>query len=278
MKRLFASAIAILAITFVAFSAAPKEPIKVLAIGNSFSVDAMEQELHSVFEGCGDQILIGNLYIGGCSIETHVMNMRGDLPNYSYRRISLEGERTVREGAKLSEAIKDEQWDVVTVQQASHFSGQPETYVLLPELVAWIHENAPQAKIYFHETWAYSPTSSHGGFVNYGRDQMTMFNAILAAVKPAVEDNNLDAVIPSGTAIQNARTTSLGDDLTRDGFHLDYRIGRYIASCTWYEVLTGRSVTRCKYVPKDVKKAEAKLAQKSAHAAVRHPYSISKVR
>ena len=51
-------------------------------------------------------------------------------------------------------------------------------------------------------------------------------------------DVGISTIIPSGTAIQNARTTSLGQDsnaLTRDGLHLTLGVGRYIAAMSWYE-------------------------------------------
>lgn len=57
-----------------------------------------------------------------------------------------------------------------------------------------------------------------------------MYNAIIDCVKSEVlKHNEFVNVIPSGTAIQNARTSSLGDSLDRDGYHLSYDLGRYIA-------------------------------------------------
>lgn len=37
-------------------------------------------------------------------------------------------------------------------------------------------------------------------------------------------------IIPTGTAIQNARTSFVGDHMNRDGYHLDLKIGRYTAA------------------------------------------------
>lgn len=51
---------------------------------------------------------------------------------------------------------------------------------LLPELVAWIRRTAPQAQVIFHQTWAYSQTSTHQEFPNYDSDQITMYYAIQA--------------------------------------------------------------------------------------------------
>ena len=37
--------------------------VKILAIGNSFSADAVEQELYGLFAAEGKDVIIGNLYI-----------------------------------------------------------------------------------------------------------------------------------------------------------------------------------------------------------------------
>jgi len=50
---------------------------------------------------------------------------------------------------------------------------------------------------------------------------MTMYKAIISATKTKILTNsNFTKVIPNGTAIQNMRTSFVGDTLTRDGYHL----------------------------------------------------------
>ena len=49
-------------------------------------------------------------------------------------------------------------------------------------------------------------------------------------------------MIPVGTAIQNARTSWIGDTLTKDTYHLN-NLGRAIAAYTLYTVLTGQELT-----------------------------------
>lgn len=249
--------------------------LKIFAIGNSFSVDALEQEFHAICEAAGKDVIVGNMYIGGCSIERHVGNIADDIADYSYRKIGTDGSRTVTEGATLARMIHDEDWDIITVQQASHDSGMPETYAKLGELVEWIHSQCPDAVIMFHQTWAYAKNSDHWGFARYGNDQKRMYKSIMHTVRTQMRRNGINAVIPSGTAIQNARRTKLGDDLTRDGFHLDYRIGRYIASATWFEAVTGMSVVGNSYVPENATAEEVGIAQRAAHSAIRRPFRVS---
>jgi hypothetical protein len=59
-----------------------------------------------------------------------------------------------------------------------------------------------------------------------------MYNAITQTVQNKILSNSrFDFIIPSGTAIQNARTV-YGDTLNSDGTHLNDR-GRFIAAAMW---------------------------------------------
>ncbi|WP_286847138.1 DUF4886 domain-containing protein [Proteiniphilum sp. UBA5463] len=68
--------------------------IKLLAIGNSFSDDAIEHYLPGLVEANGDTIIIGNMYIAGCSLEKHYNNTVNNSPDYSYRKI-VDGIKTI---------------------------------------------------------------------------------------------------------------------------------------------------------------------------------------
>lgn len=65
MKRLMWAILLLMAVV----SADAARVIKVLAIGNSFSEDAVEQYLYELAAAQGDSLVIGNAYIGGCSID-----------------------------------------------------------------------------------------------------------------------------------------------------------------------------------------------------------------
>lgn len=240
--------------------------LRILAIGNSFSQDAVEQNLYEICAAAGQQVIIGNMYIPGCSIDKHVRCMENDSPSYDYRKIGLDGVKVETGNYRLSQAIEDEPWDVVSVQQSSGYSGQYGSYAKLSVLVSWIREKAPQAKIVFHRTWAYSPESTHKHYAFYDNDQLTMWNAIVDASERACRDCGIETIIPAGDAIQAARSTSLGPDLTRDGYHLDLTIGRYIAAAAWFEALTGKSILRNRYRPEGISKQDLKTARKAVHS------------
>lgn len=255
------------------------DTLKVLAIGNSFSEDAIEQHLSPLVRAEGVKAIICNMYIGGCSIERHVKNLRGDIPDYRYRKFDADGKMTEAWGYTLEKVLAEEEWDYISLQQVSQDSGMPESYALLPELVEFVKARVPEdAVIMFHQTWAYAPGSNHGGFVNYDRDQMKMYEAIVRTVSQEAPKVGIDLIIPSGTAVQNARTSALGPDLTRDGFHLSFTHGRYIAACTWLEAVFGVNPEGNTYCPEGMTAEECRLAQKAAHKAVRKPSKVTRIR
>jgi hypothetical protein len=174
--------------------------------------------------------------IGGCSLERHLNELNSGAYSYTLE-INGKGARL----AALAEEINAYDWDIITLQQVSHYSGMQETYQpFLDELVAFIKENKPNAKLFWHKTWAYDKTSTHSGFANYDNDQMTMYNAILSAVQNKIVTNDrIVKIIPNGTAIQNARTSYIGDNFTRDGYHLAKPLGRFIAGLGAVETLIG---------------------------------------
>ena len=258
---------------------AQQKTVRILAIGNSFSQDAVEQYLHELAEAEGISTIIGNMFIGGCSLERHVKNARDNAPAYAYRKIGTDGKKREKGKMSLEAVLADEDWDYVSLQQASPFSGMYETYeASLPELIEYVKARLPKkTKLMLHQTWAYASTSKHSGFKNYNCNQLTMYQAIADAVKKAAKANKIKIVIPSGTAIQNARTSFIGDHLNRDGYHLDVKIGRYTAACTWFERIFKRNVVGNPYGPEGLDEARKTVAQKAAHAAVKHPYKVTEL-
>ena len=256
---------------------AQQKTVRILAIGNSFSQDAVEQYLHELAEAEGISTIIGNMFIGGCSLERHVKNARDNAPAYAYRKIGTDGKKREKGKMSLEAVLADEDWDYVSLQQASPFSGMYETYeASLPELIEYVKARLPKkTKLMLHQTWAYASTSKHSGFKNYNCNQLTMYQAIADAVKKAAKANKIKIVIPSGTAIQNARTSFIGDHLNRDGYHLDVKIGRYTAACTWFERIFKHNVIGNPYTPEGLDEARKAVAQKAAHAAVKHPYKVT---
>ena len=100
--------------------------LKILAIGNSFSVDAMEY-LYQIAKSAGvEEIVLGDLYIGSCSLETHVSHAKKNDNAYIYYK-NVSGTWTTTRDTCFFTGLKDEEWDIITVQQSSKIAGFTDT-------------------------------------------------------------------------------------------------------------------------------------------------------
>lgn len=259
------------------FSVSAKD-IKILAIGNSFSEDAVEQYLYELALEGGDNLIIGNAYRGGQGLQSHWDVANENRADFEYRKV-VGGVRTNTHSQTLLSCVLDEDWDYITFQQVSQDSGIESTYEpWLTYLLAYVklHVTNSNVKYALHRTWAYSKDSGHGGFSNYGKDQQAMFEAIVSSVNSVFEKHDdISFIIPAGTAIQNARSSFIGDNFCRDGYHLSYGLGRYTAACTWLEIFTGQNPVGKTYKPNGVTELEAKIAQYAAHFAVEKPDKVT---
>lgn len=251
--------------------------LKILAIGNSYSEDAIEQYFYEIAKSHGDSVVVANMYIGGATLERHYNNSINNTAEYQYRKV-IGGVKTNKTATTLSYGIKDEDWDIITLQQSSGYSGIPERYSpFLKNLVIYVKNQAinTNLEVGFHMTWAWSQDYVHGGYAAYNRNQMTMYNAIIDATEKVIFDANIQLVIPVGTAIQNGRTSLLGDTFNRDGSHLNLNYGRYTVALTWYGKIFGKPVLNTPYKPTTVTSFEAKVAQHAAQYAIQTPYAIT---
>lgn len=269
----------LIAFAAMALMASAQDTLRVLCIGNSFSEDAVEHYLVELAADRGLTLVVGNLYIGGCSLERHAANIRDNKHDYRYRRVYVGG-FTTQERTSIAEALADNDWDVVTLQQASHFSGQWSTYEpYLHEITDSVRLHVrPDTKLLWHMTWAYSKDSEHDGFRRYGCNQLAMYDSICACLDRVMRTGYFAGYIPGGHAVQLARQTKIGDTMCRDGFHMQIPYGRYCLACTWLEALTGKNPMLCKYHPEGVTKEQFRITKRVAHQANRQARSESRRR
>ncbi|MGM9645386.1 MAG: DUF4886 domain-containing protein [Eubacteriales bacterium] len=220
--------------------------MKILSIGNSFSQDATNL-LEAV---SGGEIFSRNLYMPGCSLETHAENIEKKPDVYEYQK----GDEIIEKTSGY-DALLREKWDYVTVQQGSAYSGVYETFEpYLTEVINFIKETSPSSKIVFHRTWAYENGSVNEDFPLYLCDSDVMLEKIIEASAIAAANHSLPT-IPVGNAVQRARRLPEFDiahggmPITRDGFHLSLDYGRYLASLVWYGFFTGKNPEDLTFAP-----------------------------
>ena len=264
------------------------KPLKVLMIGNSFSLSCMTY-IHDVAQSTGCNLDICSMYIGGCSMERHVENIASSRPGFAPYAIK----RTVPFGKKkanIPDMLVADDWDVVVIQQASGLSWRPETYHPCGEsLVATIRELAPRAEIVVQETWSYTPWDRR--LAEWGVTADEMYEKLHAAYAAFAGCHGF-RTIPMGMAVQEWRSrlpvryaeNSFGGDVVggrnkppseqfveRDGnwepnsdvFHLN-KDGEYLQALVWTAFLFDVDVTKCTFVPPDVPCEKANLMKSIA--------------
>ena len=208
--------------------------LKILTIGNSFSRDAMAYVYDIAYAAGAKDVYLGDMYIGSCTIEKHLTNAMEDNGAYSYFTNEM-GKWVEHTKHKMSDAIKSQNWDFISIQQNSKNSGLPETYAGLQELVNIIKSQAtnPKVEIVWHMTWACAESYTGSLFANYQMNQEVMYNAIVDTVKKRVFPiEDITRVIPNGTVMQNIRSSYFGDNICRDGLHMSLPHGRILAGIT----------------------------------------------
>lgn len=260
--------------------AEPEKPVtfKILAIGNSYTEDSVEQNLYELFDAAGIKVIIGNLYYPSCNFKDHVEYSRTDLVPYHYRKVK-DGVRKNTDYYSVEMALKDEAWTHIAIHPGVIESGQySDIKDYIPELISFVQNKAVKKDyvLMYHMPWATAADYDNWGFQTYyNSDQMLYYNSIISTTKSVLEDNTIGLLIPTGTAIQNGRTSLIGDKFNRDGFHLNLDHGRYTAACTWFESISGISVVGNTYAPSTVSDEYKAICQQAAHNAVIKPYEVT---
>ena len=212
--------------------------MKILSIGNSFSQDA-QRYLHRLALKEGVQMKTVNLYIGGCPLRTHYLNILDDNAAYDFQ---FNGEST---GLKVSirQAIVSDNWDYITLQQASHESAKPDSYTpYIEELAEYVRVYCPKAKLLIHQTWAYETGSAKlQGQERFATDA-EMFAAVEEAYNKAFQLIEADGLIPAGKAMLTAAQSGI-EKIHRDTYHASLGAGRYLLALCWFKHLTGNDIS-----------------------------------
>ena len=248
--------------------------LKILCIGNSFSVDTTKRT-PEVAAALGMELTIGNLFVPGCPIDRHYEHMLNDTPAYKYY-YNDGGEWAETPDYKISDAIRSDDWDYISIQHGSSGGNsyiRPECYRDFPALVQAVKALAPaHAKIVFNITWPADPWHHHRDLRAHTRSPLSLMNNIIRITRELVEPTpDLYRTIPTGVAIQNARTAGLGS-MTRDGYHLSKDLGRYLAALTFLCTLSGICPTE---VTPDPGFPEQAILIRAAKLAIEQPYTIS---
>ena len=237
--------------------------VSLLMIGNSFSWNAYEY-INQIAQAEGADFVCANLNYGGCSLQQHADFMTNDKAVYGYQRSWGTGLSEY----KASQALKDQDWDYISIQQVSGKAGRPETYQpYMHTVIEYIKKRCPNAEIIWHQTWAYQKTSDHSDFPYFNNDQDYMWQCIESTSKAKAAEEDIRYIVPSGKAFQNARATAIGDNLNTDGYHAN-AMGQYLAGFCFFSTVTGILPSTNSYRPSTISEADCKLLRRAITDAV----------
>ncbi len=268
-----------------------KKPIRILSIGHSFSKDAMQEYLWTLLTEAGyDYVVLGILFTPSCSISEQWDRMQGTAFHDSYAKTNTTtGKWVEQEDKGIASAIKDEDWDIITMQPDPDYGAEIPgwehgDYDHLMDCINWINarKTNKNARLMYHMTWSFASDCRIWCFKPFNYDSVAQYNAFVDSTqKYVIPTGKFSKIIPAGTAIQNARETRLGDvfnmpgnfDPSADGYHLNDR-GDYVAALTWYATITGKSATTA-WCPEKYK-ADFKTMATAVDQAIAQPYKITK--
>lgn len=223
--------------------------MKILLISNSFGVN-LQRYSTEIARANGFELDVYTLYIGGCSLQTHHENIKGNKAAYE---LFVNGETTGK-FISINDALKMDNWDYVSLQQASHESALIDTYYPHFEFVySFVRKECPNAKIMYHKTWAYSPINTfkydevptwEPRFTFKNAEDMNM--AIEYCVNEITSQFHIDLLVDSGTIAYNA-TFAIGDCYDDQGFHMNL-MGQYLIGLNFIRKLFNTKITNV-YVP-----------------------------
>lgn len=226
--------------------------MKLLMIANSFGVN-LQQYAHDIAKVNNFDLDIYVLYIGGCSLETHAQNIKNNEATYEL----FSNGKTTNKFISIKDALLLNQWDYVSLQQASHFSGIEKTYYPYFEIIYnFVKELSPTSEIVFHQTWAYSSTNLHR--FNEVKKQLDNFNftspeemkkSIDFCYKKICTKFDIKIIILSGDIIQKAEKNGL-DVYDEYGFHLN-NVGCYLIGLNLIRKLMNFNIKNI-YVPNEL--------------------------
>ena len=274
------------------------DTLRLLLIGNSFSINAAQYLPQLAKEG-NHPLVIGRAEIGGCSLKKH-----WELSELAEKNPNDPNGKPYK-GKSLHMVLSEGTWEVVTLQQYSLHSGNVETYTpYAKNLYDFIKSIRPDARIVFHQTWAYRSDSKDFTFISENQNAKTsdeMFRKLQESYYTIASELDIK-VMPVGNAFQKVSSSKKWgykpdakfdfsnavypnlpnqDNSLHRGYYWDKdqkmgfdshhanEAGCFLGSLVWYTFLFGESPEKLIFVPKQVSPDFAKYLKKTANSVVK---------
>ena len=259
------------------------------------------------------EVTVGAIISGGKGINWHATQAEQGTKTYYFKTISSDTKTWKTYNSVTSaEALAWTDWDAVSLQTYNPNPATGEESVSYPAqtdekfysleaasefMLDHIANYAPYADVYFYMHWSQtSSTVLNAALASYNR--MAEYLPIVLDYEGTKTGKRFKDLIHVGLSIQNARTTYLAllsynptayadknlnlytdaqIGLQRDGGHVSFNIGRYIAGLTFAEIIIPEEIRAENYVLPDIRITESigklpkeytDIAQSAVFAAV----------
>lgn len=277
--------------------------IRILSIGNSYSQDALGYApflMRSITTGI--ELEIGILYQSGATLQQHYNNIVNQSAVYTYYLYNGGDSWQDLGTYTIQQALQSQSWDIILLQQGSTSAWnwsthQPYLNPLIQKIYDYINYSVKFG-------WMMVQSRPKTSSVEYtDREILQHYAGIAKCAQRVLERTYCDFVIPVGTAVQNARRTSLnslgdyGKLCSSDGGHLQEglpcQLAAYTVCCSLLKLcgfdyrnvygeptLVTSSWTSTKNIPGPngspvgSTSANCEIAQRCVIMAINHPYRV----
>ncbi len=267
--------------------------VKILTVGNEQSVDRA-QYLVPMARELGVEIVLGHLFIQGGYLSSSAGGTTTSNTSFTFYKFSGE-EWTTATGYSLQKALFEEDWNYVLLSQTVGLAGDLETiqgsiaeHYYLSSLGTYIHYNTKvggttkyTTKMLWNMTWAFEDTATYAHFGKYDYSQEKMYNDIVSATQTALANSQVKkyvkGVIPTGTAVQNLRTSYWFDGITRDGSNLSY-MGKILSAMMLLRSVVDvdiNALTFESYEELAFAKPDLEVLKEAVNNAYANPYEVT---
>ena len=221
--------------------------LRILFIGNSFTKDAVEH-LPGMIAAAGlKDITLAHCYYGGRTIPEYYRDRETANNTLYYANPGDSKWSTAAQKASIKKVAESGRWDIVTIQEhtgnylAWSWTDEEKTAISnLVEYVCGTQSSRPKVGYIFSQAYFNMDkiASASKPYISW-TDQAGMYEVIVAQARKVQAESPVDEILATGTMLQNLRSSELDNEmnLTRDGYHMDYGISRYGASCLLFESL-----------------------------------------
>ena len=262
--------------------------LRVLSLGNSFAEDT-SAHLEGMMNAAGldkSKFCYYFTFKSGATLAQYASDYEAGTSyscidkSGSYSTTPRAGTYSMPNSSGSLKKIVSQDWDLILLQQASTDAYEWSSYIpYITRLISYIKRDCPKACIGFMLTWATTYTGT-----THAPSYAQRYEMNVNCAKKVLHEIGIDFIVAPGTAIQNARNTSLEDTdhLLRDSRHLNTGVGRYVAGCAFFDAviapfygvsIIGNSYTTSAGTP--VTDDNKLLCQQCGHAAVANMFEVT---